>query len=111
MLRWYRRRIFRTVCVSRAIRRRSITRRGGGTEGDEKLRVVGVLGAIVCAGDQPLVGKPQPRVYLVPGRSCTDNPRVNTNPPNRTDCMKHTSVDGFATSARAGPITGLDKEV
>lgn len=81
------------------------------TEGDEKLRVIRVLGAVVCAGDQPSVGEPQPLMYLVLERFCVNMQRVSPSIQNRVNWVARTSVDGFATSTCAGPITGLNEEV
>ena len=49
------------------------------TEGDKKLRVVGILCAVIRASDETSVGEPQSRMYLVFERFCRADPRVSTN--------------------------------
>ena len=65
---------------------------GTRTEGDEKLRVVGVFGTIVRAGDKTAVREPQPWVYLVFEGFCGGGARVNAAE-NSVNNMKRTSVD------------------
>jgi hypothetical protein len=84
---------------------------GTRTESDEKLRIIGILCAVVRAGDETSVGEPQSWVYLVLERFCRAEERVRSGIQNGADERVRASIDGLATTPCAGPIAGLNEEV